>query len=316
MMRSLVVAIVLLCAEALALPLAGYAQNALSGVIMVRPAKVELAIAPGEHKTASISVENGTANPLHISVEFEDINPVSVVPLNAESATLLGSSTGTYPLREWMVSPRRSYQLLSGERVEVPITVSVPKGTAPGGRYGSAVIVARPEIDLTRGGSHNLAFQTRIASLFFVRVTGQAKEEGMLEKFGLLGSRYLFAPSSSDPIRFFASFANTGDVHLNPYGRITISPLWGAARDVPVPPIAVYPKSAQTREIVVAENLSAGYYRATLEFNRGYQDLVDERTVWFIIFPSPRSILIVLALAMIAGVLLRKSLRISRNRVR
>jgi hypothetical protein len=290
-----------------------FAQS--GGVLTLRPSKVELVVAPGERVETVITLENGTPSPVVVSVVFEDVEPISVVGVSDDPAILLGEKSGTYPLREWMRTSAKEYLIPTGETKSIPVTVEVPPGTLPGGRYGSAVIVARPSVALSSPGGENLAFETRIAALYYVRVSGNAKEEGGLRSFGISGGRFVVSPSSEAPVNFFVSYENSGDVHLNPYGGVRIKGLYGREHILPIDPWAVYPKSTRTRDVALVEALAPGYYRATLELNRGYADIVDTANTWFVVLPSFRMTAFSIILLLALGLLVRKSLRLSRNHV-
>lgn len=293
-------------------PVMVFAQGA--GVLSMRPAKVETTVAPGERAETALTIENGTPNPLLLTVTFEDVEPTAIADVASDPATLLGERSGLYPLREWMSSPKRGYEVLSGETIRIPISVTVPKGALPGGRYGSAVILAKPALDIASGGSENLAFETRIAALYFVRVSGDAKEEGILRSFGSSEGSVL-SSHPGEPTQFFISYENFGDVHLNPYGGIRITSMFGEDRELVVEPWAVYPKSTRTRDIVLSGELVPGIYHATLELNRGYADIVDTASVRFIVLPGVREALFFAVVVLVLLMVVRKSLRLSRNRV-
>lgn len=310
--RALITALNFSLSVLIVLPLAAFAQG--GGVFTVRPAKVELVVAPGERVETAISVSNTTASPLVVSVGFEDVEPAANADVTSDPAKLLGEKRGSYSLRDWMASPREKYDVLTGEAVSIPISVTVPRDALPGGRYGAAVIVARPALDLASGGQENLAFETQVATLYFVRVLGDAKEEGALRKFGISGEKFV-RQSSGEPLEFFVSYENSGDVHLNPYGGIRISGMFGSERTVAIDPWAVYPKTTRTRDIVYPQALSPGFYRATLELNRGYGDVVDTASVRFAVVPSFRASILSFVLLLLVVLGVRRSLRISRNRV-
>jgi hypothetical protein len=292
-----------------------FAQNLPQGVLLVRPSKIETSAAPGETAITSISVRNGTPSPLSITVTFEDVEPSAVSGTKDDPARLLGDVRGEYSLSEWMSVPRKNFQVSAGENIDIPVSIDIPNGALPGGRYGSAVVTARPAVAVGESGQENLAFETRIAVLYFVRVTGDAREEGELRSFGVIGSRFTRFSGDTSSLTFQIGYENTGDVHLNPYGVITMNGLWGESKKISVEPAAVYPKTTRTREVAYAGDLAPGYYRATLELNRGYQDIVDGSEDWFVVLPGIRSSLIVFVLFLIGLFLLRKSLRLSRNHV-
>lgn len=284
-----------------------------SGVIVVRPAKIELTLRPGEEKDVVISVSNGTISPVSAQLSFEDIDALPQRDPSDDPVGLLGERAGTRSLKDILTASRRYFDLLSGKETEVRVTVSAPKDAEPGGRYGSAVFTFRPRDN----GDRNVFVETRIATLLFVRIEGAVVEEGKLSAFGVFNNeRYIPAPSKTHPLKFHLSFENTGSVHLNPYGRILVSPIVGDDRTIVVDPGAVLPGATRMREFTIEEELSPGYWRATLELNRGYGDIVDEAAVWFVVLPTPEGGFMIVVLLVIIGWVLRKSLRLSRNFVR
>lgn len=285
-----------------------------SGTFSVQPAKVEFAVLPGESQTQNIQIANGTGLPLAVVVSYEDIAPKEQATALEEPVTLLGVEGGKYPLRELLSTPRRSFRLLSGETASVPVTVTIPRLATPGGHYGSVVFTFKPIYSSESSGPQNVAVESRLATLFFVRVAGEVKEEGELVKFGLFNEeKYLSQPGGDSPLHFQIAYANAGTVHLNPYGLLTVSPLLGGDVAVTIDPWVVLPGSTRMREVNVHDPLPPGFYTATLEQNRGYKDIIDVRTVTFWILPSiPQGFFVLLALFGFVW-LIRRSLKLSKH---
>lgn len=287
-----------------------------TGSFVVRPAKVELAIAPGGSETRSLTLTNSTALPLSVKVSFEDVAPRTQISLVDDPIVLLGADGGEYPLRELVSTKEESVTILSGTSVDVPITIRIPKNTTPGGHYGSVVFTFTPIFTGTVSQNENVAIESRLATLFFVRVTGEAKEEGGLIEFGLFNnSKTTRSPTQDTPLRFQVAFENTGTVHLNPYGRISIAPIWGKSVVLPIDPWAVLPSGTRMREINLHDSLSIGYYTATIEQNRGYQDIVDTREVHFWVMPSSEESFIIILITLLVLWLIRRSLALSKHAV-
>ncbi len=284
------------------------------GALIVRPAKVEIEVAPGENKETEISVTNTTPAPLSISIRFEDVSPNMVSGSAGEIATLLGTSSGAYPLKGDLHTTTPTIDLLSGQTAKIPVTVSIGKEERPGGRYGSVVLMAKPSVDLSTPANQNISLETRIAVLYFVKVAGQVEESGTLERFSLFNdARYVGTPSENSPVMFQVAFTNSGNVHLDPYGKISIAGLFGRPKDIVLEPWVVYPKVTRENDVAFIENLFPGYYRATIDLNRGYGNVIDTKTVWFIVVPSPSGWAILVIALVISFPVLRRSLRISRN---
>lgn len=286
-----------------------------AGMFVVRPAKIELTLLPGEERVTTISAANETDNPLAVSISFEDVEANLQDDARDEPLLLLGEKRGTYSLKEFLSTPQLSFTLLTGGAVEIPISVRIPPDAEPGGRYGSAVIsFAVPSKD---DAPANVAIEGRVATTLFVRVEGDVVEKGKLAAFGIFNdARFVQRPSGKQPLRFQIAYKNEGTVHLNPYGRMTLTPLFGESRVVLIDPWAVLPGAMRMREVVVEEKLPIGPYRARLELNRGYANIVDEDEVRFWVIPGSWGITgIILGFVAILA-LLRRSLSISRHRLK
>ena len=290
------------------------AQTGGGGTFVVRPAKVELTIKPGGSETRDIEVGNSTAFPLLVTVTYEDIAPKTQGTSNDEAVSLLGSKGGEYPLRELLSTPSKKMTLLSGESTIIPITVRIPRDAVPSGHYGSVVFTFKPVMTGSGEGGPNIAVESRLATLFFVRVEGEVKEEGKLEKFGLFNDeKYISTTGQNSPLRFQVAFTNAGNVHLNPYGRIVVSPLIGGDAIAEIDPWVVLPDMTRMREINIHEKLTPGYYTATLEQNRGYDDIVDEESVSFWVLPTFMQGVVTLALFIAFVWFVRRSLALSKH---
>ena len=292
-----------------------YASNHLpSGAFVVRPAKVEVSLLPGEEKTTRITLSNGATLPLAVSVSYEDIAPTVQTSSNDEPVVLLGTTGGKYPLKDLFTTPDSSFTILSGEEVSVPVTIRIPRNTEPGGRYGSVVFTFRPIFSGKATDATNVAVESRVASLFYVRVIGETKEEGRLAAFGMFNNVKTAAkPSLERPLQFQVAYENSGTVHLNPYGRMTLAPLIGESKTYTIDPLAVLPGETRMQEIAVRDSLRPGYYTAHLELNRGYQDIIDEQKVSIWILPSASEALVILLILAFIIWLIRRSLKLSRH---
>ena len=294
-----------------------FAQSDIpSGAFVVRPAKVELELTPGESQVVDVVLENGTPSPLSISVSNEDIS--SKVQTNAadDPVTLSGNGDAAHTLKDMVSVPKSKFDILSYKSIHVPVTVTIPKTVLPGGRYGSVVFEFSPSITDKNQQAQNIAVKSRVATLFFVRVKGQVHEDGSLSAFGLFNNAHTaLSPNALLPLRFSVSFENKGDVQLSPHGAITIRGTWGGSKVAVIDPWVVLPGATRMREIDVIDSLSPGYYKAKLELARGYADSIDKSEVGFWVLPSPVQTVFGLIIFIILILLLRRSLALSRNSV-
>lgn len=298
-------------------PFLSFAQTAgvPSGAFIVKPAKVELVVAPGEKKESVLTLVNDTALPLHIDISFEDVASSVQTSPNDEPVKLLGTHGGEYPLRDLFSVSRSAFDLLSGKEVHVPVIIAIPKNVEAGGKYGSVVFTFHPIMTPGAPESANVAIESRIATLFFVRISGETKEEGKLAAFGLFNNaKSVPSPSAQHPLQFQVAYENTGNVHLNPYGRVTLSSSFGYTQVIPIDPWVVLPGATRMREVALTDALSVGYYRAHIELNRGYKDIIDAEEVSFWVLPKTQDVLFFVIIIFALALLVRRSLRISRNR--
>ncbi|KKU79353.1 MAG: hypothetical protein UY04_C0011G0019 [Parcubacteria group bacterium GW2011_GWA2_47_7] len=293
------------------------ADDVPTGAFIVRPAKVELDIKPGEEQTTILTLLNGTALPLSVSTSYEDIAGNAQQSPNDEPVKLLGTTGSSYSLKDLFFAHDTSVDMLSGEEVQIPITVKIPKDAEAGGRYGSVILTFKPILSPGSPQNANVAIESRLATLFFVRILGDAKESGQLVKFGIFNDvKTVLKPTLAEPLRFQVTYENTGTVHLNPYGLLTLSPLVGKPVSVVIDPQAVLPGATRMREVDIRDEFSVGYYRAHLNLNRGYGNNVDVADVSFWIVPGTAGIIMTIVGLVLFAWLIRRSLSLSKHSVK
>lgn len=253
------------------------------GDFILDPAKMEFALLPGETAERTIYITSRVPEETLFSVEVEDF----IGSKNPETPLiLLGKDSvekSPYSFRENIIFPEENFSLKLGEKAAVPIKIQVPENAAPGGYYASVIVTNKPQKDkLGNAGARTVS---RVGSLLFVRVKGQTKEEGRLEGFRVAGpsDRWLF---SKAPSAFELLFANDGNVHLAPRGTITITNIFGRKIEgVKIDPFFTLPNSLRSREILWSGNAVFGRYKATIELERGYDNLSDTKSAVFWVIP-------------------------------
>lgn len=250
------------------------------GDFVVGPGRVELEIKPGESKTVEIFVSNRISSDRLFELSAEDVSGSAD---GKQAVTLLGEERGPYTIKDYISFPARTFPLNLGERARVPVTISIPSDAEPGGYYGSVLVSTT---QLTEEASEVVAQSpiiARIGTLFFIRVPGQVVQSGEVTGLSLVPKQWWY---ESGPMRLNILFENTGSVHLNPYGELRITNLFGEEVGyVELEPWFVLPKSLRSREIVWDREFLFGRYTATAFVNRGYDDVVDEVSVSFYVLP-------------------------------
>ncbi len=240
--------------------LTNVAYAAVPAVISITPAKQEVVVNPGETKIITLSVASSLTQSVSLKFKIED--------LIAGQNSLIGQVT--VPTTTLILNP--------GQSLNLPIKITLPTTAYPGTRYGQiAVVIKGMEI-----AGNKAAVTTQLNSLLFIKIPGEVKESGRVTKFGLLNG-LLNVPGKN--IGFYIVFTNDGNTYLNPYGLIKINNWRGQELGhAVIDPWYVLPDSTRIRDITDL-TLPTGVYKATLELNRGYDDIVDANIIWFMVCP-------------------------------
>jgi hypothetical protein len=252
---------------------------------VVEPGKTEIFLNPGESITKTISITNRIGKTVKFKLTTEDMvgtdDPLSPI-------RLLGDESGPYSLKNFIVPEIGQFTLEAGEKITIPVTVSVPLDAEPRGFYGALIISNEPEVLGTDGEPKEAEGQarlvSRIGSLFLLRINGEGKESGSLEDFKIIGPRKPFYEKR--PTGFEILFKNEGNVHLVPYGKITINNLLGkSVGEIPVDAYFSLPDSIRYREVLWQEGSGLGRYTAHLSLYKGYNNENEEASLSFWIIP-------------------------------
>jgi hypothetical protein len=267
---------------------------------VVEPGKTEIFVNPGESVTKYISVTNRIPRTVKFKLTTEDLtgsdDPLSPIKL-------LGDAKGPYSLKN-LINPEISeFSLETGEKITIPVTISMPSDVEPRGYYGAIIVSNEPEM-LNGNQAINEAegrtrLVSRIGSIFLLRINGEGQESGSLEDFKVIGPKKLFYESR--PKGFEISFKNSGNVHLVPYGKITIRNIFGrVVEELPVNAYFALPESIRYREVFWEEGTGLGRYTANLSLYKGYGSESDNETSSVSFWIIPWKILIVVFVGLVA----------------
>lgn len=254
----------------------------VEGDVVLGPTKTELFLDPGETITQEITVTNRTGSALNFKVEIEDFKGSHDLDQNI---VLMGEEKGPYSLRDWLKPEITEFTLKHGQRIQIPVQISIPAGTEPGGHYGVVFASVQPPAAGTEAEKEKakgqVAIVSRVGTLFFVRIAGEVEENGYLKEFKTPKNYF-----EKGPIPFGLLFENNGSVHLAPYGAIEIKNLLGSTvGEMEVDPWFVMPDSSRKREVSWEKGFLFGKYTAVVSLNRGYQDIIDQKSIDFWVIP-------------------------------
>jgi len=254
--------------------------NISVGDFVVGPGRTEIEVSPGETVIQEISVTNRITEDRQFLLEVEDITGTS----DASSAVnLTAGERGPYSIRDYISFPEDSFVLELGERARIPVTITVPPDAEPGGYYGSVLVSTVRVSDGDVAGVPRSPIIARVGSLFFLTVKGEAVTSGETKDVSILGDSLWH---EQGPIDIGILYENTGSVHVNPYGELSITNMFGEQVGyVELEPWFVLPTSLRVREVSWDREFLLGRYTVHAKVNRGYDDIVDEVQVSFWVLP-------------------------------
>jgi len=242
----------------------------------IGPTKYTLDLNPGEKTVAELQITSRIEKETDFIVGVEDFTSQE----DPEKYTkFLGEEKGQFSSKEWFKPAVWKFTLKHGERIYLPIKITVPKDAEVGGHYSAVFVKTLPGEDKNKTG---ITLSSRVGSLFLLNIgDGQAKTSGELISFKTSRKIYGFLP-----ITFELNFKNDGDVHLTPFGKIIISNIFGKTIDqIIVKDWVVLRSSDRAQRTGWQPKFAFGRYTASAQVERGYNNLVDVKTTTFYVLP-------------------------------
>lgn len=184
------------------------------------PLKYEMIVDPGSTQTQLMTIRNDSDEALTLYSQVEDFIagddsgfPQFIKPEDIENPEL--------SLANWISLSNENITLAPGESKQVSFNVTAPATADPGGHYG--VIFFGPE---AQPGAQLSVIQ-RLGILLLVTIPGEVVigwEFQALEVWNMEADNFVAQDSfQAFPIAFSSLFENTGNTHLKPQGKITLS---------------------------------------------------------------------------------------------
>jgi len=220
--------------------------------LSITPVKVSHTINPGEAASGIITLKNSGANKINVDVKVEDF----IHAAGSSNIKFVGRAEGLTTVRDWItLDIPEQFTFEQGEKRDIKYTIQAPPNAEPGSHFGVAFFRAT---EFKEG--QQLKIGTRVGMLIFVTVPGNFLQKGNIIDFA--APRFL----QKGPVDFDISFENTGTVHFEPKGEITITNLFGnEVGVVPVQGQAVLPTGSRILDATwVVSGFLLGKYTAVL----------------------------------------------------
>ena len=249
-----------------------YIYSASTG-LTIQPIKISQTIEPGESVSGVISLDNASDQKVKVEMTVEDFIPAS----GSTNVQFIGRTEGVTTVRDWItLKEPDDFIFKKGESKEVRYTIQAPSNAEPGGHFGVIFFKAS---ELASEGA--LKVGTRVGVLVFVTIPGNQLQKGKILDFS--GPFFV----QKGPVIFQIKFENTGTVHFEPKGTITIKNISGKeVGKVQVAGQAVLPTGV--RDLTASwnvEGLLLGRYTAELNIFDGEGNELTADRIAFYAFP-------------------------------
>jgi hypothetical protein len=253
----------------------------------IAPPLVYLNVNPGQKTTAQILIRDVSNSPLNVTGQVNDF--VATGETGTPKVILDNNTNDPYSMKAW-VAPIPTLQLVPKQIKTLTITINVPSDASPGGHYGVVRFTGTaPSIN----GTNGVTLSASIGALMLLTVSGNIHHSLTVKEFSVNHGGKTSSIFQSGPLNFVERITNSGNVHEQPTGQITVKDMFGrklATLPVNQPPGNVLPGSTRKfsqkldKSVIGSKHLF-GRYTANLSMTYGTatkQNLTATTTFWVI----------------------------------
>lgn len=254
-------------------PVAAYAA---STGLTIQPIKASYTLAPGASVSGAISLTNASTNAaVQVELKVEDFIPLA----GSDQLQFVSRAPGVTTVRDWVTlnGGEHVIRLEKGESIAVPFTITAPADAEPGSHFGAAFFKAIDIADVDK----QLKVGTQVGMLMFVTVPGNYAQKGEITSF--TAPRFV----QRTPFDFKIGFTNTGTVHFEPKGSVTVRNIFGSVvAEVPVEGQVVLPTgSKELTARFATDSFLLGRYTAIVHLSDGEGNPLTSEERTFYVFP-------------------------------
>lgn len=213
-LTGILVCILLLLLEFLSVDVGGAGTiYADSTGLTIQPIKISETIEPGDSVSGEISLINASEGAVEVEVTVEDFIPAA----GSMNIQFIGRAEGVTTVRDWIsLDIPETFIFEKGQSRSIIYTIKAPPNAEPGGHFG---VIFFKAVDLNQQGQFKVG--TRVGTLVFITVPGNQLQKGDILDFS--SPKFV----QKGPVPFKIKFENTGTVHFEPKGAITIKNIFG-----------------------------------------------------------------------------------------
>lgn len=276
----------------LALALLPHAVIAANTGLTIQPVKASFEIPAGENREGSIILTNASDEDIQVELSIEDFIPLA----GGDSVQFVSRAPGVTTVRDWItVQGEHPFVFKVGESRRIPYTITAPSDAEPGSHFGVIFFKATRLED----AEAQLKVGTQVGMLVFVTVPGDFVQSGKIGTFS--APRFV----QHAPVGFELLFENTGTVHFEPKGTITITNIFGTTvGEIPISGQVVLPTGVRTMKFSWdTKGLLLGIYTARAVVYDGEGNELTSNETSFIAFPLWYAFGILVSIIVLFGII-------------
>ncbi len=299
-----------------ATPAASPSSTANNGqALEIAPPLLYLTVNPGQTINSQIYIRDISSGDLIVTGQVNDF--VADGETGTPKVLLNNNDNDPYSLKGW-VAALPTLQLIPKQIKTLPVTFHIPANASPGGHYG--VIRFTATAPSLQGSGVSLS--ASLGALVLLTVNGKITENLNVQEFSVNHNGQTGTFFSAGPVNFVERFKNTGNVHVQPTGQVTVTDMFGkelGAVNVNVPPGNILPQSIRKfsqplDKTVIGNKKLFGRYTAKLKVTYGTSKKVLTASLVFWVIPY-RTIGIIIVLLIAAFFILRYAIRRYNRRI-
>lgn len=197
-------------------------QNSFGQALEIAPPVLNYTADPGEIINAQVSIRCVSTSTLIVTSEINDFTADTKSEGGIPNINTDTSNPSPNSLIPW-VAPLPKMTLKPRQIENLPVKISIPRDTAPGGYYGAIrFTVAAPDMK-----DSGVSLAASLSALIMIRVKGEAKESMQMQEFYVSKDDKRGWFFDAIPVTFTERIKNDGNVFEQPRGNIIIKDLFG-----------------------------------------------------------------------------------------
>lgn len=253
-----------------------------ANTLKISPVRTDIEVARGQSKTIKIIVTNPSDNdvmvrPIQNDFVAGDENGTPALILDEDEYA------DSHSLKRFL-KPLKNVSIAAGDSKTIEVTIAVPANAEAGGYFGA---IRFAPVSPDDGGQVNLS--PSVASLILLTVPGSVSEKLNLTEFVVSqnGNKGTFF-TGSDKISIDFRFANTSNIQLAPFGKISVTKGDEVVHQVDfnnkTQRDMVLPDSARRWSVPLVNIDGFGKYtvRSTFTYGSDNQTIETSKTFWVV----------------------------------